>query len=170
MEQVRVRYRFVVVGYVVMPEHIHLLSREHDRGTPSTVMQVLKQRFARRVLSELRRKDCPGQSRLWQETLEAGHVWQRRFYDFVVRSEEKKIEKLKYIHRNPVKRGLALESDQWAWSSFRWYAHGERGAVPVNEQRPAEMKRGTRQTFTAQAVGQPRFGLCKGWASTPLLK
>jgi len=59
MEQVRLRYRFVVLGYVVMPEHIHLLIGEPDRGTPSTVMQVLKQRFARRVLSELRRKERP---------------------------------------------------------------------------------------------------------------
>jgi len=47
MEQVRLRYSFVVVGYVVMPEHVHLLISEPDRGTPSTVMQVLKQRFAR---------------------------------------------------------------------------------------------------------------------------
>jgi hypothetical protein len=84
-----------------------------------------------------------------------GHVWQRRFYDFVVRSEEKKIEKLKYIHRNPVKRGLVLEPDQWAWSSFRWYAHGERGAVLVNERRLAEMKMGKRRTFTAQSSEVP---------------
>jgi putative transposase len=153
MEQVRLRYSFVIVGYVIMPEHIHLLISEPDRGTPSTVIQVLKQRFARRVLSDLRRKERPDQSRLCQETLETGHVWQRRFYDFVVRSHEKKIEKLKYIHRNPVKRGLVLEPDQWPWSSFRWYAHGERGPVLVNEQRPAEMKMRERQTFPPQAAG-----------------
>jgi REP element-mobilizing transposase RayT len=40
----------VIVGYVVMPEHIHLLVSEPERGTPSTVMQVVQQRFARRVL------------------------------------------------------------------------------------------------------------------------
>ncbi len=44
LEQTRLRYRFVVVGYVVMPEHIHLLLTEPEIGTPSTVMQVLKQR------------------------------------------------------------------------------------------------------------------------------
>ena len=114
-----------------------------------------EKRFARRLLSELRRKERSGQSRLWQETLEAGHVWQRRFYDFVVRSEEKKIEKLKYIHRNPVKRGLVLEPDQWAWSSFRRYARGERGPVLVNERHPVEMKMGKRQSFTAQSPEQP---------------
>src|SRR2546427_478240 len=47
LEQVRRRYTFVVVGYVVMPEHFHLLISEPERGNPSTVMQVLKQRPAR---------------------------------------------------------------------------------------------------------------------------
>ena len=47
LEQTRKRYRFVVVGYVMMPEHIHLLVSEPEVGTPSTVMQVLKQRTAR---------------------------------------------------------------------------------------------------------------------------
>src|ERR1700693_576596 len=49
LEQVRKRYGFVVLGYVVMPEHFHLLISEPEKGTPSTVMQVLKQRFSRRV-------------------------------------------------------------------------------------------------------------------------
>jgi len=58
-----------------------------------------------------------------------------------------RVEKLRYIHRNPVKRGLVLEPDQWAWSSFRWYARGERGLVLVNEQRRAELKVRFRQSF-----------------------
>jgi len=147
LEQVRQRYGFVVVGFVIMPEHIHLLIGEPDRGTPSTVMQVLKQRFARRVLGDWRRRHQRTQTTLWQEAMDVGHVWQRRFYDFVVRTDAKKIEKLRYIHRNPVRRGLVLEPDQWAWSSARWYAHGEAGAVLVNEQRRAELKMGTREGF-----------------------
>jgi putative transposase len=47
------------------------------------------------------------------------HVWQRRFYDFNVWSAHKRIERLRYMHRNPVKRGLVLEPEQWEWSSFR---------------------------------------------------
>jgi hypothetical protein len=54
--------------------------------------------------------------------------------------QDKTMEKLRYIHRNPVKRGLALEPDQWAWTSFRCYAHGESGPVLVNQQRRAELK------------------------------
>ena len=129
LEQVRLRYSFVVVGYVIMPEHVHLLISEPDRGTQSTVMQVLKQRFARRVLGEWRRQRKPQQCELWQEALEAGHVWQARYYDFIVRTEIKKREKLQYMHRNPIRRGLVLEPGQWRWSSFRSHAYGERGLV-----------------------------------------
>jgi putative transposase len=140
LEQVRRRYRFVVVGYVVMPEHVHLLFGEPERGDPSVVMQALKQGFARRLLRQLRLRPDPRQGQLWDASLESGHIWQRRFYDFVVFSEKKRVEKLRYMHRNPVKRGLVLEPQQWAWSSFRYYAVGERGLVLVNEGQRAEMK------------------------------
>ena len=135
LEQVRQRYRFVVVGYVVMPEHIHLLISEPEQGTPSTAMQVLKQRFARRVLRRKRRRQ--GQAEFWPEPIRA---WQRRFYDFNVWSERKRIEKLRYMHRNPVKRGLVLEPEQWEWSSYRSYAYQEEGRVKINQWPKAVMK------------------------------
>jgi hypothetical protein len=83
---------------------------------------------------------APKPTGLWKEALDAGHVWQRRFYDFVVWSEGKRVEKLRYMHRNPVKRGLVLEPEQWAWSSFRHYAYDERGPVLVNEPRRAVLR------------------------------
>ena len=138
LEQTRVAYDFVVVGYVVMPEHFHLLISEPEKGDPSAVLQVLKQRFARRVLSEVRRRTARGGRLLWEET--ADHVWQSRFYDFNVWSERKHVEKLRYMHRNPVKRGLVLEPDQWAWSSFRSYAYGEAGMVVINAPGSARLK------------------------------
>jgi putative transposase len=137
LEEVRQRYAFVVLGYVVMPEHFHLLVCEPQRGTPSTVMQALKLGFARRVLVPARRR-C-NQPTLWTTT-EPAHVWQRRFYDFNVWTERKRIEKLRYMHRNPVKRGLVLEPEQWRWSSFRSYAYGEAGAVKVNAWEILKMK------------------------------
>lgn len=136
LERVRRRYRFVIVGYVVMPEHVHLLLGEPERGNPSLVMQAVKQGFARRVLrsaSDRRQTRLAGNEEL------ADHVWQRRFYDFVVFTEKKRVEKLRYMHRNPVKRGLVLEPQQWPWSSFCDYAEGRRGPVLVNEARKAEM-------------------------------
>ena len=140
LEQVRRRYRFVLVGYVVMPEHIHLLLSEPERGNPSVVMQALKQGFARRLLGRLRQRQSIRQASLWDAALGEGHIWQRRFYDFVVWSERKRVEKLRYMHRNPVKRGLVLASEQWRWSSYRYYACGEAAPVLVNEQKKAELK------------------------------
>lgn len=62
LEQMRQRYEFVVLGYVVMPEHVHLLISEPGRGTPSTVMQAVKLSFARQMLGQetkLREQDFP---------------------------------------------------------------------------------------------------------------
>jgi putative transposase len=140
LERVRRRYRFVVIGYVVMPEHIHLLVGEPEHGNPSKVMQAIKQGFARRLLPKLRAASDPRQSRLWDTALDDGHVWQARFYDFVVFMENNRVEKLRYMHRNPVKPGLVLEPQQWSWNSYRHYADGKRGVVLVNEEQKAELK------------------------------
>jgi REP element-mobilizing transposase RayT len=55
LDEVRSRFRFPLIGYVVMPEHVHLLIGEPRIGTPSKVMQVLKQRVSR----AMRRKQKP---------------------------------------------------------------------------------------------------------------
>ena len=130
LERVRRRYRFVVVGYVVMPEHFHLLMSEPQECTPSVVMQALKLGFARRVLAERNRRRNPAQGELFELS---HHIWQARFYDFNVWSAKKRGEKLDYMHQNPVKRGLVDSPEQWRWSSYRAYALGERGAVAVNK-------------------------------------
>jgi putative transposase len=138
LEQARKRYGFVVVGYVVMPEHIHLLISEPQKSDPSRVMQAVKQGFARRVLRSLTKRQRNAQQELFSNTPE--HVWQHRFYDFNVWSERKRVEKLRYMHRNPVKRGLVMEPDQWPWSSFRSYYYGEPGVVRINQWSDLKMK------------------------------
>ena len=132
LEQTRQRYRFVVVGYVVMPEHIHLLITEPEVGTPSTVMQVVKQRTAFALLPRHKRRD-PRQRGLFGDDLPRRAFWQARFYDFNVWTTKKRVEKLRYIHRNPVKRGLVEVPEQWRWSSYRFYFLGESGPVRVDE-------------------------------------
>jgi putative transposase len=117
LERARQKYRFVVIGYVVMPEHFHLLLTEPEVGDPSVVMKVVKERFTKLV---------------HHGGAGTGRIWQKRFYDFNVCSTEKRVEKLRYIHRNPVKRGLVTAAENWKWSSFRAYAYGEEGLVRVN--------------------------------------
>ena len=140
LEEVRQRYHFVVVVYVVMPEHVHLLLGEPERGNPSVVMQVLKQRFARALLRQTKQPRSPLQGSLWEMSLELEHVWQRRFYDFVVWSQAKIEEKIRYMHGNPVERGLVPTPEQWRWSSAREYILGEAGTVRLNERQTVELK------------------------------
>jgi putative transposase len=139
MEQIRQRHQFVVVGYVVMPEHVHLLFAEPERGNPSLVLAALKQTFAHRLLRDLRAQAGARTEALWSTAVAVGHVWQRRFYDFVVFTEKKRVEKLRYMHRNPVQRGLVLRPEEWPWGSFRHYAYGEPGPVLINETQKAEL-------------------------------
>src|SRR6266853_1270108 len=112
LELMRLRYRFAVIGYVVMPEHVHLLISEPLIGNPSKVLQAVK-------LSVSRRLAIAGEF--------SGRFWQSRFYDFNLWGKHKEVEKLKYMHRNPVVRGLVASPEGWRWSSYRSYAYGELG-------------------------------------------
>jgi putative transposase len=102
LEQTRQKYLFEINGYVVMPNHVHLLVSEPEAAPLSLAIQVLKQRFSR--------------------TRTEDYVWEPRYYDFNVFTERKRIEKLRYIHRNPVTRGLVAEPGAWHWSSFQAHA------------------------------------------------
>ena len=111
LEKIRIRYGLFVTGYVVMPEHVHLLVSEPLAGTLAKAIQALKLSVA------VQRREKP--------------FWQRRYYDFNVHSEKKRVEKLRYMHRNPVVRGLVTRPEDWVWSSFRHYATGLRGTVEI---------------------------------------
>jgi putative transposase len=60
--------------------------------------------------------------------------WSARYYDFNVFTEKKRIEKLKYTHRNPVVRGLVEAPEDWKWSSFLYYATGVVGTVEIKSE------------------------------------
>jgi putative transposase len=117
LERVRQNYELCVYAYVVMPEHVHLLINEPQHNTLAQAIKSLKQGVARRIA--LRAKDS---------------FWEARYYDFNVWSERKFVEKIRYIHRNPVHRGLVAKPEDWPWSSFRHYATGEVGIVEIESQ------------------------------------
>ena len=116
LEETRKKSQFVVAGYVVMPEHFHLLIGEPKIKNPTIVMQVLKQRVARKCRA--RKREAKRQLTLISNELPRA-FWQARFYDFNVGTKRKYGEKLDYIHYNPVKRGLVSSPELWQWSSFR---------------------------------------------------
>ena len=136
LERVRRSYRLLVYGYVVMPEHVHLLVSEPQtaplkpkdglngpptvgetqRGTLADALKALKQGVSRRLIGD------------------AEHFWQKRYYDFNIRNYPQFVEKLRYIHRNPVKAGLCELPEEWEWSSFRHYASGCEGRVEIESE------------------------------------
>jgi len=131
--KVRDEMGFRLIGYVVMPQHVHLLMSEPKRGTPSTVLHKLKLRVSRK-LRKRNKFACAAQYRLPFEE-EGGPpraFWQARFYDFNVYTKGKKTEKLSYMHANPVKRRLVKHPGDWAWSSWSFYRKGEPGLVRID--------------------------------------
>jgi putative transposase len=147
LEQVRRRCAASVVGYVVMPEHVHLLLSEPRGGTLAKLMQVLKQR----VSHAIRRRQRRGVSGQLSLAFPASsgllrRFWQRRYYDFNVYSAQKMWEKLDYIHTNPVKRKLVMHPKDWPWSSWAFYATGEPGVVKVEPTGEERLREGSLRT------------------------
>jgi putative transposase len=97
-----------------MPEHIHLLTDEPAVGTVASFLKIFKQLTSRELKSSDQKQ-----------------FWQRRYYDFNVHSDEKRIEKIQYIHRNPVTRGLVSKPEDYRWSSFNHYATGESSPIEI---------------------------------------
>ncbi|MGH9556230.1 MAG: REP-associated tyrosine transposase [Terriglobales bacterium] len=131
LERVRTWYGLCVVGYVVMPEHVHLLVGEPERKSLPIAIQMLKQNVARK--------------------LGPGPFWQVRYFDFLVWGPKKRVEKLRYMHRNPVKRGLVERPEDWLWSSFNHYATGCEGAVEIESEWTA--RRRERMGITLRGAG-----------------
>jgi putative transposase len=133
LARVRDAMGFRLLGYVVMPEHVHLLMSEPKQGTPSAVLQKLKLGVSRRMRRR-GRPGCAGELRLpFEEEGEPLRAfWQARFYDFNVYTDGKRTEKLNYMHANPVIRGLVKHPQDWPWSSWSFYAKGEPGLVRMD--------------------------------------
>jgi len=116
LERVRRCYDLRIYGYVAMPEHVHLLLSEPQRKTLAVALKSLKQGISRRLIGD------------------AEHFWQHRYYDFNIRDYRQFLEKLRYIHRNPVMRGLCEHPEQWQWSSYNHYATGIVGRVEIESE------------------------------------
>jgi putative transposase len=116
LEQTRARHDARVYAYVLMPEHIHLLVNEPPRILLAQFLKVFKQMTSRKLRGVHEQ------------------FWQDRYYDSNIHGEKARSEVTRYIHRNPVKRGLAAKPENWPWSSFRHYATGANGRVEIESQ------------------------------------
>ncbi len=163
LERMRRRFGMCVYGYVVMPEHVHLLLSEPEEGSLADAMHYLKLSFTKRFRHLFQPQVRPAdgrtlrlaQGRLWG-TQVSGSFWEKRYYDRNVRDWREFTIKLRYLHRNPVKRGLVKEPADWTWSSFRHYAFREVGVVEIESEWTARDRE-------SQELGlPPRKFLCPG--------
>ena len=133
LEECRQENGFRLIAWVVMPEHVHLLVIPAADGTVSEVLRAIKEPFARSVLTRWRELDAPILSRL-VDSRGATRFWLRGGgYDRNIVSDSELIEKIGYIHANPVRRGLVENETAWPWSSARWYCSDRTGPVQIDE-------------------------------------
>jgi len=111
LEQARKKYAFDIYAYVVMPDHVHLLISEPTKEPLSKAIKSLK------VSVSKQSKQRP--------------FWQDRYYDFNVITRPKFLEKLQYIHRNPVRANLVESPEDWPHSSYRTWLTREQRTVQI---------------------------------------
>jgi len=141
LKEARLEFNCLLIGWVLMPEHFHLLLKPQPAESTSTVIKELKEETAKRILKTLREnqqypwcRKMLARFRLPPSVHDESHfrLWQRRFHPFNVYSEEKRREKLNYMHNNPVKRRLVSSPGDWPWSSWRFYFLTDASLLPMD--------------------------------------
>ncbi len=115
---VRARRNFLFSGYVFMPDHWHALIAPAHGDTLPNMMDAVKVAGVRRVNSHRGQR---------------GPLWQPRYYDEIIWTVKQYNETLDYMHFNPVRRGLVVRPDDWAWSSL--HSYGGRGEIQLEVDR-----------------------------------
>ena len=145
--------RYHLHGWVIMPNHVHVLVTLRDDYSLSGVVHSWKSYTAQRANKILGRN---------------GAFWYVDYFDRFIRNEKHFATTLDYIHWNPVKAGLCAEPSDWKWSSYREQGQ-ERGhlaldkegetpslpgltSAPVEDERPLR-DGGAGVTAYAEAVG-----------------
>ena len=115
------------VGFVLMPDHVHALLWLPDPQEITRFLHGWKRMSSFRI-------------REWYATHAANYFvglgagerfWQPKSYLFHIYSQRKLLEKLDYMHVNPVKGGLVQRPETWRWSTARWYIRHETVGVPI---------------------------------------
>jgi putative transposase len=135
LAEVRVKYPYKLIGYVVMPDHVHLLLNPLSSDIVGLMMRI-KGLSARRILDWLRTENyATSLARLRlgapQKRSHTHAVWLKDSSVIDLWSPKFVRQKLNYIHRNPVRAGLCENPAQWRWSNYHAYLPHEPGSVPV---------------------------------------
>ena len=133
----RYKQQFKLVGYVIMPDHIHLMIWPYGESTPTEIMRDFKKFTAVRII---RQAEVEGNADWLAAFQQAGEetersqnkVWQDSYWDKNIYSDHILRQKLNYIHRNPVRAGLVEQPEQYAYSSYRNYVNGDDSLIEID--------------------------------------
>ena len=130
------KQKFSLLAYVIMPEHAHLLIQCYIPNYDiAVILKGIKQPVARRAKRFLEEENPAWLKKL---TVKSGSSEVFRFwqagpgYDRNIRDEKELLEKIQYIHNNPVKNGLAARGEDWPWSSAGWYLERRDGKITID--------------------------------------
>jgi putative transposase len=122
LEKTRARHQARIYAYVIMPEHVHLHMNEPPAILVSLFLKSFKQGTSRQLKGDRKQ------------------FWQIRYYDRNLSGEQERSDVIRYIHRNPVKRGLVTAPELYRWSSFNHYASGQQGTVEIESEWTAALR------------------------------
>jgi putative transposase len=142
LQTIRQKLQFKLYGYVVMPNHVHLLlfpptdHPDHGSNSISRILLALKGPYAYWALPQLERRwpELHRKLEVQQQGKLSYHFWQAGGgYDRNIFSDDEFIEKLNYMHLNPVRKGFVETAAEWRWSSAKYYETGEAGRIPIDK-------------------------------------
>ena len=140
----RQRFDVCLVGYVIVPEHTHVIVYPHPRGDDEPIpVSKLLHAFKKHVgfHGKQRLRDVWRlQGKLWSRPLNAWAtgprneqaIWNVRGYDSNIRTHKALLQKLDYCHKNPLTRGLVERPEDWPWSSYRYYEFSDESLLKMD--------------------------------------
>lgn len=131
------KYHFQILAYVIMPSHFHwIITTDNEFGTISDIMRDLKKYSAWDIMDFIQKSD---ENKFMKYFEGAGEkykgqkrkFWQERFDDVILKSRKFFLQKLNYIHNNPVKAGIVDNPEDYTYSSARNYKYGDHSVIYV---------------------------------------
>lgn len=132
------KYKFSVLGYVIMPTHFHwIIKTDNKFGNVSEIMRDIKKFTAWQIFDQLEETNEVKllesfKNAATREKDQERKLWMKRFDDEVIRNQKMFWTKLNYIHKNPVKSGLVLKAEDYKYSSARNYVFKDHSILEVN--------------------------------------
>ena len=133
----RYRHTFKLLGFVVMPDHLHLLIWPEGKSSISAIMRDFKKYTAVRLIRQAKVEHKQDWLTAFRDAGEktgrsTNKIWQDSYWDTIVYSQKMLREKLNYIHRNPVRAGLVKEVGHYPYSSYRNYVNNDHSMILVD--------------------------------------